>query len=522
MSDETIFKYGVDHMTVATALHLARGERRGTLTAEARERMAASRRRVEELAAGEAAVYGVNTGFGPLCTSRISPEDTRQLQLNLLMSHSCGMGAPVAPLVSRLMLVLKAHALCQGHSGVAVATVERILWHLENDVVPVVPSQGSVGASGDLAPLSHLFLPLVGLGKVWDGETQRPAGEALAARGVAPIDLGPKEALGLINGTQFIAAHATLAAARLHACLETADIAGAMSLEAFAGTARPFGADLHEVRPHEGIRHVASHLAALLRGSQMCAAHAHCGRVQDPYSLRCMPQIHGASRQAWRHFRDVLEVELNSVTDNPVILATGEAVSGGHFHGQPLALPIDYATLAAAELGNVSDRRVYLMLFGDGGKLPRLLLEETGLQSGYMIPQYVSAALVSENKTLCFPASADSVPTSLGQEDHVSMGSIGGRKLNRVIDNLQRILAVELVCAAQGMEFRRPLRSTPALEAVHARLREAVPFSTKDHVLSDDLAAAETLVRDGSLLAAARKAAPSDEGVLFAEEFALR
>ena len=304
-----------------------------------------------------------------------------------------------------------------------------------------------------------------------------------------------------------MAAHAVWAVQRLQHCLELADIAGAMSLEALSGSDRPFLAELHALRPHPGARLVARRLSALLRGSQMVENHAGCDRVQDAYSLRCMPQVHGASRQAWAHLRAAVEVEINAVTDNPVILESGEAVSGGNFHGQPLALPLDYAALAASELGNIADRRVYLLLHGNDRGLPALLLAKTGLQSGFMISQYTSAALASENKTLCFPASADSIPTSLGQEDHVSMGSIAARKLHRILDNLERILAVEFTCAAQGMDFRRPLRSTAILEAVHARIRCEITHAEADRVFADDLARAEALVRDGSLLAVARQSA---------------
>jgi len=500
MAEETLFHLGVDRMTVATALTLAAGRRRGILAGEARVRVEQSHRRVAELAAGSEAVYGINTGFGPLCTTRITPADTKQLQYNLLRSHSSGMGEPVTPQIAKLMLILKAHALSRGHSGAAPATIERIIRHIDDDLIPVVPCQGSVGASGDLAPLSHLFLPLIGAGSIWVGGNIRPAALVLAERNLVPLDLGPKEALALINGTQFIAAHALLAVSRLHASLELADIAGAMSLEALAGSVKPFSAPLHRLRPHNGVVHVAARLRALLADSEMTRSHADCQRVQDPYSLRCMPQVHGASRQAWLHLRRAVEIEINSVTDNPVILESGEAVSGGHFHGQPLALPLDYATLAASELGNISDRRIYLMLLGNDQGLPRLLMDQTGLQSGFMIPQYTSAALVSENKTLCFPASADSIPTSLGQEDHVSMGSISGRKLHRVLDNLDRIQAVEFLCAAQGMDFRRPLRSTFLLEAVHARIRQDITHADDDRVFGEDLARIEAIVRSGVLL----------------------
>jgi histidine ammonia-lyase len=507
MDQSAVFQYGVEHLTPAIVLAIGAGRCRGVLGDAARDRIERSRLRVAELAAGDAAVYGVNTGFGPLCTTRISSEETRTLQRNLIMSHASGMGEPIPALLAKLMLILKTHALCRGHSGVAVPTVERIIWHIENDMIPLVPCHGSVGASGDLAPLSHLFLPLIGLGLVQSGTDTLEAGRLLEEKGLPPIQLGPKEGLALINGTQFMAAHAVWAVHRLQHCLELADIAGAMSLEALSGSDRPFLAGLHALRPHPGARLVARRLSALLRGSQMVENHAGCDRVQDAYSLRCMPQVHGASRQAWAHLRAAVEVEINAVTDNPVILENGEAVSGGNFHGQPLALPLDYTALAASELGNIADRRVYLLLQGNDRGLPALLLAKTGLQSGFMISQYTTAALASENKTLCFPASADSIPTSLGQEDHVSMGSIAARKLHRILDNLERIQAVEFTCAAQGMDFRRPLRSTPILEAVHARIRHEITHAEADRVFAADLARAEVLVRAGSLLAAARQSA---------------
>lgn len=507
MKKASVFQYGLDHLTPEAALAIAAGRCRGLLNDSARSRIEGCREKVAELAAGAAAVYGINTGFGPLCTSRISARDTGSLQRNLLMSHASGMGGPISPLLAKLMLILKAHALCRGNSGVAVATVERIIWFIENDFIPLVPCHGSVGASGDLAPLSHLFLPLIGLGHVQSGSQTRPAADVLAEKGLAPICLGPKEGLALINGTQFMAAHAVLAVLRLQQCLELADIAGAMSLEALSGSIRPFMAELHALRPHPGVQQVARRLTALLQGSEMVASHAGCSQVQDPYSLRCMPQVHGASHQAWAHLREAVEVEINSVTDNPVILDNGEAVSGGNFHGQPLALPLDYAALAASELGNISDRRIFLMLHGNDQGLPKLLMANTGLQSGFMIAQYTSAAMTSENKTLCFPASADSIPTSLGQEDHVSMGSISARKLHRILDNLERILAVEFTCAAQGMDFRRPLRSTAILEAVHARIRSKIDHADEDRVFAEDLARAEKLVHEGILLESTRSCA---------------
>ena len=511
MSKQVVFHYGQDVLTPGRALALARGTMSGEISGESRRRVEACTAHVERMARGDLPVYGVNTGFGPLCTTRISAEDTRTLQKNILMSHSSGLGEPIDPFLSRLMLVPKVHAPSKGHSGIRLETLDRLLWHLDQNIIPVVPCQGSVGASGDLAPLSHLFLPLLGLGHVWDQGQARPALQILLAKGKKPLDLGPKEGLALINGTQFMASHGVWALERLHDLLDLADMAGALSLEALAGSVKTFGSELHALRPHPGVRYVAGRLRTLLKDSGMVKAHEHCGKVQDPYSLRCMPQIHGASRQVWAHLNQVLSTEINGVTDNPVILDSGEAISGGHFHGQPIALPLDFAAMGASELGNVADRRIYLLLLGNDQGLPRLLLPKTGLQSGFMIPQYTSAALTTENKTLCFPASVDSIPTSLGQEDHVSMGSISARKLHRVLDNLTRIVAIEWVCAAQGMSFRRPLRSTPVLEAMVDLLRTRVPLAEDDRVFADDLNAAEELIRTRQAVEALRNSWPSDE-----------
>ena len=493
--NETMFLYGLDHLNVDKALAVSTGKMAGRITEEASERIAAAEAAVTRIASGEQSVYGINTGFGPLCSTRISAEDTRKLQYNILRSHSCGMGDPVAPEISRLMMVLKVHALSMGHSGVRRATLDRILWHLENDAIPVVPSLGSVGASGDLAPLSHLFLPLIGHGEVWRGNERIPTAEKLQREGLEPLKLGPKEGLALINGTQFITAHAVSGWDRFRNCLDHADIIGAMSLEALLGSTAPFSEDLNDLRPYRGTRLVARRLRGLLRGSEMVASHVDCGRVQDPYSLRCMPQVHGASRNAWLHLGEVLDVEMNAVTDNPLVFPPERTVSGGNFHGQPMALPLDYATLAASELGNISDRRSYLLLEGTEMGLPKLLLEQTGLNSGFMIAQYTSAALASENKTLCFPPSADSIPTSLGQEDHVSMGSISSRRFHAVLDNLERILAVEMVLAAQGIDFYRPLKTSPILEACHERIRGDIPHADEDREFHVDLETAVELIR---------------------------
>jgi histidine ammonia-lyase len=317
--------------------------------------------------------------------------------------------------------------------------------------------------------------------------------------GIAPIQLGPKEGLALINGTQFILAFAVKGVQRLHYCLEAADIIGAMSLEALTGTKSPFDERLHRLRPFAGSLLVAQRLRHLLHDSEIMQSHVDCGRVQDPYSLRCMPQVHGASRNAWQHLRQLTEIELNSVTDNPIVFEEGDTISGGNFHGQPLALPLDYACFAAAEVGNISDRRCYLLLEGKWG-LPLLLMRNVGLNSGFMIPQYTTAALVTENKTLCFPASADSIPTSLGQEDHVSMGSISGRKLGQVLDNLEYILAIELMSACQAIEFRRPLKSSGILEAAHEYARKFVGFASEDRIFAADIQQLHGIIRDFSFV----------------------
>ncbi len=505
-NDKKTFSYAGEVLSPGMALDITRGKVRGVITPETAKKIAASKGYVEEIVNSERTVYGINTGFGPLCSEKISPEDTKTLQYNILKSHSSGVGEYVGDEVAKLMMVLKVHALAQGFSGIAPATIERIVWHIDNDVVPLVPAQGSVGASGDLAPLSHLFLPLIGLGLVkYKGETV-PAGEVLKKEGLEPVALGPKEGLALINGTQFMAAHGVIALERFLNCLNAADLIGAMSIEALLGSNRPFIPELHSIRPYKGTKHVAARLLAILKDSELVDSHKNCSRVQDPYSLRCMPQVHGASRNAWLHLKEILETEINSVTDNPIILDAENTISGGNFHGQPIAVPMDYATVAVSELGNISDRRSYLLLEGNEG-LPKFLIADSGLNSGFMIPQYTSAALVTENKTLCFPASADSIPTSLGQEDHVSMGSVGSRKLNRVISNLENILAVELLSAAQGFDFRRPLKSSPVIEACHAALRKEVSFVETDRILGDDLVKAADFIREGVLVDTALAAA---------------
>ena len=488
------FKYGIDQLSITHLQGLLDDTETGILTDTVKEQIIRSRKRVDHLAAQEKAVYGINTGFGPLCDTKISASQTSQLQTNLLISHAVGVGDPIDPRLSKLMMICKVHALSQGYSGIHLELVERILYFIEHNLCPLVPSQGSVGASGDLAPLSHLFLPLIGEGEfLIDGKIV-PAAQVLQQHGLKKLSLQAKEGLALINGTQFILAHAIHGLSKMDYLLDLADLAGAMSLEGYQGSASPFKEELHNIRPFSGNKIVAARLRGFLAGSKNLESHINCMRVQDPYSIRCMPQVHGASRAAHQHLLDLATIEMNSVTDNPIIISETSAISGGNFHGQPLAMALDYATLAASELGNISDRRSYLLLEGQYG-LPRLLTEKGGLNSGYMIPQYTTAALVTENKSLCFPPSADSIPTSLGQEDHVSMGSISGRQFCQVLENVEKILAIELMYAAQAMDFRRPNTFSDILEYNHKLIRTKVPKLEDDRLLKDDISAMIQLVK---------------------------
>ena len=495
-----MFKYGLDQLTVSQVISILNGDLKATITEEAETKIKKSHEIVLKTALKDKAVYGINTGFGPLCDTIISKNDTTELQRKILLSHSVGVGTPIEKDLAKLMLILKMHSLAQGYSGISLAVLDRIQWHIEQDIIPIVPEQGSVGASGDLAPLSHLFLPLIGEGKVFYKNKIIKTKKVLEKEGLQPLNLHPKAGLALINGTQFILAHAVMCVDKLYNCLSHADLIGSLMIEGLMGSQMPFNESLHRTRPYKGNLHVANRINQFLEGSEIGKSHLFCGKVQDPYSLRCMPQVHGSSRNAWLHLKESVEIELNSVTDNPVIISDELIISGGSFHGQPLALPIDYACLAAAEIGSISDRRTYLSLEGKYEGTPRLLMEDTGINSGFMILQYTSAALVSENKGLCFPSSADSIPTSLGQEDHVSMGSIGGRKALRVIDNLEKILAIELLCAAQAFDFRKPLKSSEVLDDIHDLVRESIEFATEDRIFSVDIEKAIQLIKKRELL----------------------
>ncbi|WP_462159535.1 histidine ammonia-lyase [Pseudoalteromonas sp. GB56] len=489
-----MFRYGVDQLNLDIVNGIASGDINAELCQEALDKINKSRHNVEVMAASNEAVYGINTGFGPLCDTQISPEETHLLQKNLLITHAVGVGEPIAKPISKLMLITKVHALSQGFSGIRLEVIERMLAFLDLDLIPVVPEQGSVGASGDLAPLSHLFLPLIGEGEFWYEGKPVAAIELLKQHNLEPLELHAKEGLALINGTQFILSHGITALTKMRYLLDLADLAGAMSIEGMQGSASPFREELHATRPFEGNIEVAKRMRHFFKDSQNMASHTDCDRVQDPYSLRCIPQVHGASRNAFNHLKDMVEIEMNSVTDNPIVISSEEAISGGSFHGQPLAMVLDYASIAAAELGNISDRRCYLLLEGLHG-LPRLLTTSGGLNSGMMIPQYATAALVTENKSLCFPPSADSVPTSMGQEDHVSMGSISGRKLNQILGNLEKIFAIELMYAAQAIDFRRPNKCSEIIEENFAIIREKVAKLEEDRLLKPDIDAMIALVK---------------------------
>ncbi|MDO5655213.1 MAG: histidine ammonia-lyase [Flavobacteriaceae bacterium] len=494
------FVLSEDLLTVEKCIKIINKQLKISISEATAARINASEQRVKDIVNSDRTVYGVNTGFGPLCTVKISREETRKLQENILKSHAVGVGNPLEDNLVRLMLLTKLHALSKGFSGIRLETVERIKFFFENDILPIVPEQGSVGASGDLAPLSHLFLPLIGLGKVkFNGEIKTTE-EVYKNFNLKPLELGAKEGLALINGTQFILVHAVLGVHRMEKALNHADLIGALMLDALKGSISPFKKELHEIRPFDGTQQVAENLRNYIHGSEIPDSHIDCDRVQDPYSLRCMPQVHGASRNAWQHLKNLTEIELNSVTDNPIITLDGDAISGGNFHGQPLAMVLDYASLATAELGNISDRRIYLSLEGPKVGLPILLMKDTGLNSGFMIWQYTSAALVSENKSLLFPPSGDSVPTSMGQEDHVSMGSISGRKFHNILNNLEKIQAIELLTACQALDFVRPLKTSEILEKVHAKVREQVPHFENDEYFGEFIEKGIKMIQSGEIL----------------------
>jgi histidine ammonia-lyase len=483
------------------------------LAPAAREAVLAARRVVDDAVARGAVVYGVTTGFGNFANVHIPLDRLRELQLNLLRSHAAGVGPPLGEAETRGLMLLRANVLARGFSGVRLETLELLVAMLNRRVHPVVPSRGSVGASGDLAPLAHLALPLVGEGECrFDGRLLRGE-EALSAAGLAPVTLEPKEGLALINGTQLMTAVTGLSLAEAWRLALTADVVGAMTLDALQGTDVAFDERIHAARPHPGQTVSARCLRRLLDGSAIRASHEACGEVQDAYSLRCMPQVHGALRDTLRFVTETVTVEMNAATDNPMIFAqTGDILSGGNFHGQPVALAADILAIAAAELGAISERRTERLVNPSLSGLPAFLARDGGLHSGLMMAHVTAAALASESKALAHPASVDSIPTSAGKEDHVSMGATAAHKAAAVVANTGRVLAVELIAAAEALEFRRPLESSPALEAVHACLRSQVAARETDRVLGPDIETAARLVASGEILAAAESVCGTLEG----------
>lgn len=505
---ESILELEGRGLSIADVLQVARQGTKVALAPGARERVEASRAYVERLLAEDRVVYGITTGFGFFKERRISPEDVEQLQHNLIVSHSAGVGPMLGREVVRAMLLLRANALAKGYSGIRSATLELLLGMLNAGVHPCVPSQGSVGASGDLSPLSHLALVMLGEGEAEFEGRIMPGAMALEAAGLKPIKLGAKEGLALINGTQAMTAIGSLILARSRELTKIADICCAMTVEATLGSNRAYLPYFHEQRPHPGQLASARNLTRLTADSALIASHEGCDRVQDAYSLRCAPQVHGASRDAIQYGEGVVSIELNSATDNPLIFPEqDEVLTGGHFHGQPVALAMDFLAIALAELANISERRTERLVnaaYSNG--LPMFLAEHGGLNSGYMVAQYTAASLVSENKVLAHPASVDSIPTSAGQEDHVSMGTTAARKAVNVADNIEHVLAIELLCGAQAIDFRNGLVPGAGTRVAYEAIRRVVPHLGEDRLVAKDIAAAVGMIRDGSLLAAVEAA----------------
>jgi histidine ammonia-lyase len=488
-------------LSLADLEAVAREHRRVGLAPAAREAVARSRRVVDDAVEAGRVVYGVTTGFGNFADVVIPHDKLRQLQLNLVRSHAAGVGPAVGEAETRGLMLLRANVLAKGYSGVRPETLELLLAMLNAGVHPVVPSQGSVGASGDLAPLAHLAVALVGEGECQLAGRRLPSGEALRAAGLAPVELQAKEGLALINGTQLMTAIAGLALAEAWRLARTADVVGGLSLDALKGTDVAFDPRIHAARPHPGQGASARNLRRLLAESPIRDSHRDCGKVQDAYSLRCMPQVHGAARDALAYVTRTVETEMNSATDNPMVFTDpAELLSGGNFHGEPVAMAADVMAIAVSELGAISERRIERLVNPALSELPAFLTREGGLQSGLMLAHVTAAALASENKSLCHPAVVDSIPTSANKEDHVSMGPIAARKAAQVTANVGRILAIEAIAACQGLEFLKPLATAPALDAVYRRLRSRIPAYDSDRLLAPEIEAVAERVRDGSLV----------------------
>ncbi|MFN0151478.1 MAG: histidine ammonia-lyase [bacterium] len=496
------------NLTIPNLAAIARDGRGAALDEDARARIRAARAVVERAVAEGRRVYGVTTGFGALSDVNISPDDARALQLNLLRSHAAGVGDALPADVVRAMLALKLNTIARGTSGVREAVGDAVIAFLEKDVVPHVPSQGSVGASGDLAPLAHLALPLVGEGEAWHRGARVHAADALRAARVTPLTLEALEGLALINGTQAMTALLGLALFDARRLLGAAQVAAALSIDALRGSVVPFRDEFRRARPHTGGAAISANLARLLAGSPINASHRDCKKLQDAYSLRTAPAVLGSALETLAHAWGVVEHEMNADTGNPLVFAeTNEVLSGGNFHGAPVAAVSDFIAIALTDVASLAERRVNRLVSAHLSELPAFLARDPGLHSGFMIAQYTAAALVSECKVLAHPASVDSIPTSAEKEDHVSMGMTAAVKAARIVSNVERVVAIELLAAAQGIEFLRPLQSTEALEAAHRTIRAASPALDADRSLSSDIESIAALIRDGSILAATQQAA---------------
>ena len=469
------------------------------MVAICKETIERSRDVVEDKLDGEEDVYGINTGFGDLANVKIEKEKTKELQENLIRSHASGVGETFDTDVVRATMLLRANTLSKGYSGIRLKVIELLIDMLNEGVHPVIPSQGSVGASGDLAPLAHMSLVLIGEGEAYYNEEKFSGEEALKRAGLEPVELKAKEGLALVNGTQIMTAIGALTVHDGKRMLKGAQIAGAMSLEALKGTDAVFDCRIHQIRPHQGQIECAKNLRKLTSDSEIIESHRDCEKVQDPYTLRCMPQVYGATKDALRYVEKVLEIEMNSANDNPLVFPDGDVISGGNFHGQPIALALDYLAAAISEIGDISERTTDKLMYEEESGLPRFLSENEGLNSGFMIAQYTAASLVSENKVLSHPASADSIPTSAGQEDHVSMGSISARQAKEVLENVENVVAIELMSAAQGLEFHD---KTPGkgVSTAYESVREEVEPLKRDRSLSEDIEKVKDMIMSGDLI----------------------
>ncbi|MHA1770841.1 MAG: histidine ammonia-lyase [Candidatus Thorarchaeota archaeon] len=489
-------------LSIDDVVRVARHGEDVTLTENARTKIRTSRKVIEDVLREGRTVYGVNTGFGDLANVSIAEKDVAALQVNLIRSHSVGVGEPFPQEVVRGMMLLRANALSKGYSGARLETVETLVHMLNRGVVPIVPQQGSVGSSGDLAPLAHMVLVMIGEGEaIFEGKRLAGA-EAMKRAGIPTIDLQAKEGVALINGTQPMSAVGVLAVYDALQLFKDATIAGAMSLEALRGTRAAYDPRIHKIRPHEGQVDAAQALLKVLQDSDINKSHANCGKVQDAYSLRCFPQVIGASIDAIRYVQSVMETEINSATDNPLVFPEGDVVSGGNFHGQPVALAMDFLGIALSEIGNIAERRINRLVDPKLSGLPAFLTTNSGLQSGMMIAQYTAAALVSENKVLAHPASVDSIPTSAEQEDHVSMGTIAARKARQILENVSNVIALEYLCAAQGIDLLAPLTPSAPLAEAHKVIRSRVATLTDDRSLAPDVAKIRDLMTDGAIISA--------------------